>query len=106
MRARFAAIFGALCSSLLVLGGVLTLVPLHGEYDAAAPRLYLSSSQGITAVDANTGAEAFSADGAVASGDWQRLVSAAPGGNGTTTLRTVCPAKVAVAKKTDIASTV
>src|SRR5262245_62776140 len=84
MRTRFAARFGVLCSSLLVVGGVMTLVPLHGEYDAAAPRLYLSSGQGITAVDANNGEAAFTAPGAVASGDWQHLVSAVPVGNGTT----------------------
>jgi DNA-binding beta-propeller fold protein YncE len=89
MRRRFVSLFGALCSSLLVFGGVLTLVPLHGEYDAAAPHLYLSSGHGITAIDANDGTEAFTSEGGVASGDWQRLISATPGGNGTTSVRSV-----------------
>jgi len=84
MRTRLVSMFGLLCSSLLVVGGAFTVVPLHGEYDGAAPRLYLSSSQGITAVDANNGEPAFTAKGAVASGDWQHLVSATPMGNGTT----------------------
>jgi DNA-binding beta-propeller fold protein YncE len=81
--------FGALCSSLLVLGGVFTVVPLHGEYDSATPQIYLASGHGITAIDAATGAETFTAEGGIASGDWQRLVSATPGGNGTTVLRAV-----------------
>jgi DNA-binding beta-propeller fold protein YncE len=81
--------FGALCCSLLVLGGVFTVVPLHGEYDGAAPQIYLASGHGITAIDAATGAETFTTEGGIASGDWQRLVSANPGGNGTTVLRTV-----------------
>jgi hypothetical protein len=89
MRTRLVSMFGVLCSSLLVLGGVLTVVPMHGEYDSAAPQLYLTSGRGVTAIDATNGTETFTADGGVASGDWRRLVSTSPGGNGTTVLRTV-----------------
>ena len=89
MRTRLVSIFGVLGSSLLVLGGVFTVVPLHGEYDSTAPLLYLSSGQGITAIDATNGTEAFTAEGGVASGNWQRFISAAPGGDGTTALRSV-----------------
>jgi len=78
-----------LCSSLLVLGGAVTLVPLHGEYDTVAPRLYLSTGHGITAVDATNGEPAFTAKGAVPSGDWRHFVSATPIGNGTTKLSNV-----------------
>jgi len=81
--------FGALCCSLLVLGGVFTVVPLHDGYDGATPRLYLSSGHGITVVDATTGRPTFSAEGGIASGDWQRLISAMPAGNGTTAVRAV-----------------
>jgi hypothetical protein len=89
MRTRFAAVFGGVCTSLLVFGGGFALIPLHGEYDSAAPRLYLSSREGITAVDASNGQSAFTASGAVASGDWQHLVSATPTGTGATTVRNV-----------------
>jgi hypothetical protein len=86
---RFRAPFGVLFSSLLVLGGVLTVLPMHSDYETVAPQLYLTSSRGVTALNAMTGDEAFTADGAVASGDWRRLVSASSGANGTTVLRTV-----------------
>jgi hypothetical protein len=89
MRTRFVSMFGVLCSSLLVLGGVFTILPAHGGYDTGAPRLYLSSGQGITAIDATNGTEAFSTQGGIASGDWQRLVTATAAGSGTTALRAV-----------------
>jgi DNA-binding beta-propeller fold protein YncE len=74
---------------LLVFGGVFTILPAHGDYDTGAPRLYLSSGHGITAIDATNGTQAFSTQGGIASGDWQRLVTAAPGANGSTVLRAV-----------------
>jgi len=89
MRTRFASTFGVLCSSLLLIGGIATVLPMHGEYENAAPQLYLTSGHGVTAIDATNGSETFTTERGVASGDWQRLVSASPGGNGTTVLRTV-----------------
>src|SRR5262245_43665949 len=89
MRTRLVSIYGALCSSLLVLGGALTVLPMHDGYSTDAPQLYFTSGRGVTAINSQTGAEAFTADGAVASGDWRRLVSASTDGEGSTVLRTV-----------------
>src|SRR5688500_19732938 len=88
MRSRLVSMFATLCCSLLVLG-VLAIVPAHGDDDTAAARLYLNSGDGITALDATTGTTTFSTHGGIASGDWQRLVSATAAGDGTTTLRAV-----------------
>jgi hypothetical protein len=89
MRTRFASTFAMLCSSLLLVGGIAAVLPMHGEYANAAPQLYLASGHGVTAIDATNGSQTFTTERGVASGDWQRLVSANPGGNGSTVLRTV-----------------
>src|SRR5262245_30280905 len=89
MRRRLFVVMSGLCSSLLVLGGIAAAESLGSEYGRSTPLLYLSSERGITALDATSGDRAFTVADSVASGDWQRLVSATPNSSSSTRLRTV-----------------
>lgn len=89
MHRRLVSVFLGLCGSFFVLGGVASAGSLGSEYAGSTQLLYLKSDRGITAVDATNGTESFTLYDSVASGDWQRLVSAAPNGSTGTRLRTV-----------------
>jgi DNA-binding beta-propeller fold protein YncE len=89
MRRRLFVVMSGLFGVLLLLGGIAAADSLESEYGTSTPLIYLSSDRGITALDATSGTRAFTVYDSVASGDWQRLVSAAPDGSTATRLRTV-----------------
>jgi hypothetical protein len=84
-RARIAR---GLVSTVLGVAVLAMALPVHGQVPTASPLLYLSWDSGVTAVDASTGHQAFTAPAGVPSGDWSRLASTTPAGS-FTNVRTV-----------------
>ncbi len=82
MNARRLTWLGGLCSLLVGALVVPAALPAGGD-TGGRPQLYLDTSGGVAAIDAESGASTFTATDARASGDWSRLVAAAPSGSTT-----------------------
>ena len=79
MNARRLTWLGGLCSLLVGVLVVPAALPAGGD-TGGRPQLYLDTSGGVAAIDAESGASTFTATDARVSGDWSRLIAAAPSG--------------------------